>query len=323
MAWVQHMIPTLKSALGSVPVTVSIKGSNIAQLANIPLDFYDLHYYSSPGEAYSILKQVKKDAGSTPVFIGEAGQSTYNNQPSTPGTTPLLESYQDVWLRSVELAAQKLGLGYTAPWAFQDYPVSVTTSCSPTPSTTASSCIQNFFGLRRIDGTAKPAFGSMTALFKAGTISTDINGDFSDGSYLDWRIGGNTYGTLSWDGTTGHDAAGSLEFTHTTIGPQEQLPNYNIIPVDNLNGSDQPVTVSVWAKTTAATGSNNVEIYWYGASGNNISDTTSSTITGTNDWTQLSVSGTPPSGATYFSIALQSSKNTGAVWYDDVSSSVN
>lgn len=335
IAWLQHMIPTIRSAAGNIPVTVSVtnakdavsgEGLNVAQslavlmplLKNTPLDFYDVHYYNGPGPANYVLGQVRAEVGSAPVYVGETGISTWD---AATASGVAQEVRQEMGLRTIELTARRYGFGTAGIWAFQDFQSGQVGASQDVGTYSA----ENFYGLIRADGSRKPAATSVQTMFATGAISTDINGDFTDyanGSPVDWFTQDSAEGTLSWDASTGHAANGSVKLSDTT-GHSSAVPNYQTVPVANLTADGQTVTLSAWAKTASATGKNAINIDWFDSSRTYVSSSQSAAITGTNGWTKLTVAGTPPSGAVYFQISLQSADNTGAVWYDDVSVSVH
>jgi len=75
-----------------------------------------------------------------------------------------------------------------------------------------------------------------------------------------------------------------------------------------------------WIKTENATGDNQIALYWY--SGNMWtyqSEARTENITGTNDWTKVSVVGTVPEGTTFVRVNLISQNNSGTTYFDDIS----
>lgn len=75
-----------------------------------------------------------------------------------------------------------------------------------------------------------------------------------------------------------------------------------------------------WIKTENATGNNQIAFYWY--SGNMWtyqSEVRTENITGTHDWTKVSVTATVPEGTTLVRPNLISENNSGVVCFDDIS----
>ena len=74
-----------------------------------------------------------------------------------------------------------------------------------------------------------------------------------------------------------------------------------------------------WIKTQDATGNNQIAFFWY--SGNMWtyqSEARTKNVTGTNDWTKVSVTAKVPEGATLVRINLISEKNSGTAMFDDI-----
>ena len=74
-----------------------------------------------------------------------------------------------------------------------------------------------------------------------------------------------------------------------------------------------------WIKTENATGKNQIALYWY--SGNMWtyqSEVRTDNITGTHDWTKVSVTATVPEGTTLVRPNLISEDNSGVTWFDDI-----
>lgn len=112
----------------------------------------------------------------------------------------------------------------------------------------------------------------------------------------------------SMEGRNGSSCVSSSQATdaawHNTIIPCEPGKKYRL---------------TAWIKTKDATGDNFATMRWY--SGNMwtpLGDTRTQTITGTQDWTKMTVEGTVPRDAMFVRIHLISQKNTGAVWFDDL-----
>ncbi len=57
--------------------------------------------------------------------------------------------------------------------------------------------------------------------------------------------------------------------------------------------------------------------------GNKISEIYSEPIEGTHDWKKAVIRAVPPEGAEIFTVSMTSDRNRGAVWYDDISLTVN
>ncbi len=320
MRWVRSELPVVKDLAGSVPVTVSVTGPDTpavltalkTALGPVQPDFYDVHYYGNPSDAYAELAEDKAIASPSPLFVGEVGMST---APVPGQTEALVESSQDMFLRSVEWATETLGLPDAAPWMLQD----LAPGANPSEGQTASD--QSQYGLLRLDGSEKPAAVSMAQFFSTGVVGTQFNGSFAEesgGQPLDWAPYDATQGSLTWDGQVSHSGAGSVSLSNTSGSPGA-VPAYETSPIIVPTHPGQIFRATAWATGSAATGSNRIAISWFDADRVYLGDTESAHLpSGTTPWTQLTVTSTAPPGAAYEEVHLKSSDNTGTVWFDDV-----
>lgn len=125
---------------------------------------------------------------------------------------------------------------------------------------------------------------------------------------------------LEWDKTTAHSGAASLRISdskHPTgkawdenTGRWASHPRKEVSP-------GAKYTLSAWVKTQGVTGRANICIAWW-AGDKWLAESYSQGITGTSDWRLLTVSATPPAGATMAAIYLNLSGSAGAVWFDDI-----
>ena len=321
MAWLEHELPVVQQAAGIVPVTVSVTGpdvlGNLAALrstlnvAGTPPDFYDIHYYNAPQQALTTFEQASALVAPLPLFVGETGATT--SQGAALGVT---EASQDLYLRTVEWAAQAAGLPDAAPWTFED----IVPSGAPPNAHAVESGLD--YGLYTADGTAKPAAASIQNLYQHGTISTALNGDFSVGNgteAADWSaVRTNSGATLAWDDSVGRTAPGSvlLRGTKSSGGGD---PAFVAAPVTQPTAAGQTFELTAWAEGTNATGQNRVAICWFTASGGYLSEADSPILPiGATNWLQLKVTSAAPSGAAYELIYLKSGDNAGTVHFDDI-----
>ncbi|MNJ72973.1 hypothetical protein D3C77_696960 [compost metagenome] len=95
-----------------------------------------------------------------------------------------------------------------------------------------------------------------------------------------------------------------------------QFETYNA----RTNITGRKFTVSAYVKTSSLTGGVRLLIYWSDASGNwiwnNIVDST--TLTGTNDWTQISATAVAPSEATAVTAMIVAYAGSGVYWIDSL-----
>lgn len=87
------------------------------------------------------------------------------------------------------------------------------------------------------------------------------------------------------------------------------------IPVD----PGKTYTLTAWIKTKDATGRSVVALYWYSGNQWTVLGTPSTQpITGTQDWTKVTVTGKPPKDTALVRVNLISEDNGGTTWFDDV-----
>ena len=322
MAWARAELPVVERLAGSVPVTVSIPSSPtnlralIADLGASQPDFYDVHYYDPLGGAYAELSVERPIAAPRPLFVGETGYSTTEG-PSL--STASAETTQALYLSSVEWAATELHLAPAAPWILEDLVP------SGFPPQADSDPLQSGFGLLRSDGSPKPAAGVIADVFATGTVPTLVDPNFISGATnqpVGWLPTNPTQGQLSWDAGVSHAGGGSVELA-STGNDRSVVPGFQttFVPVPVYPG--QVFTAWAWAKGAQVTGSNEVDIVWFGENGNYISLSRSpAVLPGTTDWSRLVVSSNAPSGAEYAEVKLSSSDNTGSVWFSNAGAMV-
>ena len=156
VAWVTTMLPYLSTVLPGTLRTVSVANVPLQvfalftdELKNSPPDFWDYHYYGSPGDAYSVLSRIKALAAPRPLFVGETGYST----DGTPGDQAAREQAQAAYYRAVFTAAAALGLPTPAPWILNDF----SPGAIPPESRAADDPAEYGYGLFQANGTPKPA----------------------------------------------------------------------------------------------------------------------------------------------------------------------
>jgi hypothetical protein len=323
--WAAHMIPYCRKIDGGIPVTISEYEVHQMQLlvnalASAPPDFYCYHEYNTDGLVYSDLSQVKAMLGSMPLFIGESGYSTEVQNPDSPSGLALntisQEAYQEYFYRTLVYATDSLGLPLPSPWIYSDFD----TSAIPYHPDQE----QYYFGMFRLDGSAKPVMATYQGLLQGGTPSTLFNNGFEQGDGqlpVLWRIYQKpTLGftaTFARDPNVAHSGVASASISRSTVSNAGNASFYlnPIIPV--VPG--RPYLLTAWVKDSAATGSNNLSIAWFDATGAYISqDFSADAPTGTVGWTQLTDTATAPGGAAMCELHLNSQGNTGTVWFDDV-----
>jgi hypothetical protein len=90
-------------------------------------------------------------------------------------------------------------------------------------------------------------------------------------------------------------------------------------PVVQALSPGRTYTATAWAKGTSLTGTNRLAITWYDAQGRYLGATPSLVLpVGTTNWRLLTATGVaPPTTAAAF-VQLQTTRNAGAAWFDDV-----
>ena len=164
VAWAKQIIPYVRSVVPQVMVTVSCSGITPAQfsvfvtnLKSAKPSFWDYHYYGTGYWIHSVLQQIKTIAGTTPLIIGETGQTTIG----TDGVeTAALDQSQADYYQAAFAATKALNLPDVAPWILFDF----APGAIP-PGQTADDPRQYGFGLYRADGTPKPSAAVVSEAF--------------------------------------------------------------------------------------------------------------------------------------------------------------
>lgn len=328
MTWAKAMIPYLKSIDGGIPVTISEYDSDrmqelVTALAATPPDFYTYHTYSAPQFLYNELDGVKNMVKGIPLYIGESGYSTYSTNASDPNIPDVgQEANQEFYFRALYYATQGLGLPFAAPWIYSDF----TTSASPTTMPLS----EYYFGLFRTDGSAKPAASTMENILAGKPLDLSFNNGFEqvgdNGLPALWNVFQNAQlgytANFKRDTTTSHTGTASAEISDS-VNNNNGTPEFYITPVQYVTPGEI-VSIGGWIKGLNATGQSNIALNWYDSSNNYISSTTTNNLPpGTSDWQPFTVTTIIPDNVAYYSIGLESSNNSGAVWFDDIEFNIN
>jgi hypothetical protein len=316
VAWAAAMLPHLRS-IGPIPTTVSVNGSP-ARLAALKTllggtrpSFWSYHYYdqimgAGAGNAFAMAKAA---ASPEPLYIGETGADTV---PRVGEDATAAEARQDHFYRAVFIAAAAQGLPTPSPWTLWDFtPGSV--PGRPNPG-------QYAFGLLRLDGSLKPAAVSTWRAFTGKPTNTAINGTFEGSTSsipAEWALYLPDQATFAVDRSIAHSGSTSVRFSQS-LGDATGWPSAWTAPVQVIDPS-HTYAATTWAKGTTLTGTNRLGLTWYDAAGKYLGVTTSASVKlGTTDWQQLSARGVPPANAAVVLVQLQTTRNTGTVWFDDV-----
>ncbi|GAA4930242.1 hypothetical protein GCM10025331_12800 [Actinoplanes utahensis] len=316
VAWVRELIPAVRAALPEMPLTLSVDGQSGAaglarikeSLADRPLDYYDFHFYGNSERALAEIHQAQAAVAPAPLVIGETGLST------SAGS----EGDQAAYLARVFRAAGEAGVRSVAPWTLYDFAA----GAIPANSAVSKAPAQYRFGLFKADGTAKASASVVRTAWTGETLAEEVLdlGFEASRASSPWRAYRPELGVAmrSRDARTGTFAA---RFTGTGRG-ETAMPSIRTSPVTPVRGG-QTWHAAAWARGTAVTGVNEVSLSWFDINDRWLGQHTSVRVAeGTSGWTRLTVDAVAPAGATSVQLHLKSGDNTGTVWFDDVSLSV-
>lgn len=172
---------------------------------------------------------------------------------------------------------------------------------------------------RRIDGTAA---GSTSFNTPFGNWITSVN--FTSGTALfdTAEKHGGSYSlkiaaSSAVGGTSGHTVS-----TTTTVSPSVADQYFHMIPIKPSTA----YTMTGWVKTSAITNNNpgatngvTMRVFQYsGVSTSSLVSNASGNFTGTNDWTQVTISFTSNASAKFANIWCTLYNETGDCWFDDI-----
>lgn len=318
-SWAQTLVPYVKALAGGIPVTVSASiSSGVAPLSSLidalgphGVDLYDVHYYGNAADAYAVLAAAKRAAGGTPLIVGETGFATSPAygwaQGLEPGTASL-NSYQDYYYRMVESAAEALALPPAAPWILYDMPGQGGTEWG------------FHMGILDSNGSAKPAAATLARIFAGATPAESFDNSFEEGADEPaiWRRWLPQDASFARDVSVARSGRASARISGATGDHATGCPAFYAAPIAAVRPGVK-YAASVWAQERNGSGHARVVLAWTDASGRFLASTASQPLpAGTLGWTQLSVSGAPPTGAAAVEIELQDCEDPGTVWFDDV-----
>lgn len=322
--WLDALLPAVERDAPGVPVTLSVTTPAHISVLRTALraepDFWDLHYYSSDGLAYATMDEAIQAAAPQPVFVGETGFATAAEgaPPGLPAGEPSLEAYQAHYYQAVEQAALSLGLGAAAPWTLFDF------TQDAIPSRQRPD--QYAFGLLHTDGTPKPAAAVIRQVFQNGSISADFDSDFSQAVTTPqgelpavWRLWEPDQAHFALDPAVGRDTPGGSARISDSGGDDGGMPAFYTVPVRPRIVPGSRYRVAAWVRGHQATGTTVVNVSWFDSRGVFISGSDSAGLSpGDTEWTELEATGMAPPAAAFAEIWLKSARNSGTVWFDDV-----
>ncbi|HEY1833046.1 MAG TPA: hypothetical protein VGG08_01310 [Solirubrobacteraceae bacterium] len=322
LAWARAMVPFVQSIDGGIPVTVSTSvSSGVAPLralstalAGDPPNLYDVHYYGKAADAYAVLAQARALAGGLPLVVGETGFATDPSYGWAGGLEPAtssLDSYQDYYFRTVELATRVLGLPPAAPWILYDMPGQGGTRWG------------FHMGILHTDGAPKPAATAIADAFAGTPLSSSFNNGFEQSAGHPalpalWRRWLGRDARFAVDRTVAHSGRASARISDARGNHLTGCPAFYAAPIATIQ-TGATYTASVWARGRSTLGESRVVLAWTDAGGHYISSSNSRSLPhGDSPWTRLSVSAQPPPGASAVEIDLQVCESPGTTWFDDV-----
>ncbi|HEY0000773.1 MAG TPA: glycosyl hydrolase [Actinoplanes sp.] len=312
MAWAKAVLPAVRSAVPTIPLTVSTSGTaGIAGLAKIKaalsLDYFDFHFYGNSERSLATIRQAQAAVAPGPMVIGETGLNTLQNT----------EGEQAAFLARVFQAAAAAGVRSVAPWTLTDFAAGAIPA-----SNVAKLPAQYSYGLFRTDGTAKPAAAVVKASFTGTALPAGLmdNGFEAAAGQTPWRAYLTELGLAVKTQTAARTGTWSIRFTNT--GKQASgSPAYRVAPITPVQAG-QKWHAEVWARGAAATGTTQIALSWFAVDDTWLGGASSAALrSGTTNWTKLSVDEVAPAGAASLQIHLKSGANTGSVWFDDVATS--
>jgi hypothetical protein len=323
LTWARALVPYVKSIDGGIPVTVSTSISSgtapletlVRALGASSPDLYDVHYYGNAADAYAVLRQAKRVAGPVPLFVGETGfatSPTYGWARGLPSDAASLEAFQDYYYRTIETATDALGLPAAAPWILYDMPGQGEAGWG------------EHMGILRADGSAKPAAATLSSVFAGQAPETSFDNGFEQSSTrqdlpLIWRRWLAPEANFAVDHTVAHSGSSSARISHSRGNHTSGCPAFYTAPIAAVSAGTT-YTARAWAKGAAGAGLTRVVLVWSNREGRYVGSSTSAPLPpGNTDWTLLSVSAQPPSGAEAVELDLQVCEDPGTSWFDDVS----
>ncbi len=332
--WLQAIAPYVKSKVGIIPITASVtqKGGrrpweHIAKYnaVGLPLDVFDAHVSSATGgDAYCQMKQNIAAAGGRTVISSEAGYPTSllaQRAFGVPANRAATEGMQDLYFRTVFAGARRLNVENPGLWVWTDF------DPNATPREFRSNPGELTFGILRLDGSEKYATATLRSINRGEAIDTTFNFGFeladSAGLPLFWRhwldASRGYFGELARDTLVHRSGNASARIAKATTSGSG-TPAFFVIPVVPLEPGST-YTLSAYVRGVGITGSAHVAIAWFGCNGEYLGTNRSMpSLTGSFEWTSISVAAQMPLTAAYAELHLQSENNaTGVVWWDDLS----
>ena len=309
--WARVLMPYLSTVLPGVPRTLTVSGSagtnGITTLVNdfpaSSMDVVDVHYYGDASGAADAIRTAQSVAGGRPVIVGEAGLST------TDGAAG--EEAQARFYRVVGRTTAALGIPPAAPWTLTDF---TATGIPNNPDAR-----EYHFGLRRLDGSWKPAAAVVKESF-AGIVDNDLDGGFErESNNGGARLGAWTpYDTADGTGQVAGDLVrtGSQALCFAATGGHSTAVPSVMQSLPVLSAGER-FTVTTYVDRAAPTGSERIALAWFTTTGQFLGQVESAVATASGTWQSLTVGGAAPVGAGVVQVHLKAAYETGRACYDD------
>jgi hypothetical protein len=323
VAWVRALLPTLRSAMPRTPSTVSVSGvagpsgfRRLArELAGSPLDVADMHFYDHELSAYSWMLAAKRAAGPLPLFIGEIGAPSVDDNGSGTAAAAYEQAH---WYSVVFAAAHAAGVATPAPWTLYDFKPGTVPSAKSDPEQSY------YYGLYSDTGKWRPSVDVVKAAFADRSIDTsNLNFNLAGQNKLPmiWSLSHSGQGDLAYDSKVKHLGSDSVRISGTGpcfIGSS----SFFLVPTQPAI-SGQQWTVSAWAKGVDVSGVAQVSLSWFDPAGAYVGNKASDALAqGDPAWTKLTVAARVPRNATGVVVHLKSCGVMGTVWFANVQISV-
>lgn len=304
--WLNTMMPELRTDVGTDPIVLSqnhgVPGYEALDAALTPAakpNAYSYHFYDVPGLLYGQLSQLEQTL-SRPVFVGEAGYSTYlhNGVGGGAGLTQsnsVRDAYQGWYLQAISFVTSAMGLGTPGIWQLWDTP-------------NASSPYETNFGLYNdVNGSpvAKPAAAVLSSIFARAADGLPVPPPRINGTF---DAPGTATGTAipsPWNAyyiagqTSSSSAKGGRSVCITRAGWDSYF--YETLPLAGAAGAH---TVTAW--TSGGNWYTSIAIRWLNSAGTPIGVDARTFQVGTVfGWSQLAVTSVAPAGASTAMIILQ------------------
>jgi hypothetical protein len=265
-----------------------------------------------PGAAFVRLEFRLSGRGTA--WFDDAGLTTVTGtaSPQPPDTTILHSDVVGVPAGPYSFAftSDQFDAGFQC--SFEGSPFETCTS----PVTIALTAGRHTFAVRAVNqaGLVDPTPATQT-LTVSGDVASNLapDPDFREdpgGSYFT-----NGDATFSWSSDNGHESVGFLQIAATGNTLNRWLSRTSAIPAT----PGARYHVSVWAKTQAVDGRTQLSVNFWTAGGAYIPATIDSAtqLSGTTDWTQLSVDATAPPGTAFMRVEFRQT-GPGTSRFDDI-----